>query len=187
VSDEAFQVWAEVLLAVPESRMLLKNSELNHPEARARVTGKFTRAGVAAERLILLGGSRWEDHMAVFNQVDIALDTFPQGGGVTTLEGILMGVPLITLRRPTFAGRTGASFLTTLNLDDWIAHTPAQYVQIAMQKAQDVAGLARLRGQLRHHLMNSALGNGGAYAGLVEVEYRRLWRNWCDARDVSAV
>ena len=180
VTEETYRAWAEVLLAVPGSRMMFKNHEMDHARARERVTGYFTRAGVAAERLIFRGRTKWEEHLAAFNQIDIALDTFPQGGGVTTLEGLLMGVPLITLCWPTFAGRTGKSILTALGLPDWVAETPEQYVEIARQKAQDIQALDSLRRQLRDRLKSSVIGDTRGYARIVEQEYRSLWRNWCE-------
>lgn len=182
VTDETYQAWAAVLLAVPGSRMLFKNHEMKHSEARARVTERFTRFGVAPERLLFMEWTPWEAHMDAFNRIDIALDTFPQGGGVTSLEGISMGVPLITLCWPTFAGRTGKSILTVLGLSDWVAETPEQFVEIAKQKAQDIAALAELRGQLRSRLRSSILGDTHAYVRVVEQEYLQLWREWCDSR-----
>ena len=139
----------------------------------------FTGAGIAAGRITLLGGTPWQEHMAAFDRVDISLDPFPQGGGVTTLEGLSMGVPVVTLLRPVFSGRVSASFLTTLDMADWIAETPGQYIEIARQKARDISGLAALRQQLRARFMSSVLGDTRAYAGAVEREYRQLWREWC--------
>lgn len=185
VTDETYRAWAAVLLAVPGSRMLFKNAEMDHQSARERVTGYFIRAGVEAERLIFQGRTRWDEHMAAFNQIDIALDTFPQGGGVTTLEGISMGVPLVTLRWPTFGGRMGASILGVLGLSDWVAETPEQYVEIARQKAQDIAALAELKGQLRGRLKSSIVGDTRAYARIVEQEYLKLWHEWCASRALN--
>ncbi len=187
VTDETYRAWAEVLLAVPGSRMLFKNAEMDHESARARVTGYFTRAGVDAERLIFLGRTRWDEHMAAFNQIDIALDTFPQGGGVTTLEGISMGVPLVTLRWPTFGGRMGASILGVMGLSDWVAETPAQFVEIARRKAQDIDELARLRSGLRERLRSSIVGDTKAYARVVEQEYLKLWHEWCEKQSPDEV
>ena len=164
---------------MPGSRIVLKAGELEDAGIRARVTGYFTRAGVAPERLSLLGKTSWYEHMTAFNLVDISLDTFPQGGGVTTLEGLLMGVPVVTLRWPTLSGRTSASILTTLCLTDWIAETPEQYVEIAVRKAQDILALAELRQQMRSRFMSSVIGDADAYARVVEREYRQLWREWC--------
>ncbi len=179
VTEQTWQTWANVLLSVPNSCMLFKNAEMDHAVARARVEGYFQRAGVAIDRLIFHGRTGWTDHMAVFNQVDICLDTFPQGGGVTTLEGLMMGVPVITLHSPTFVGRTGVSILNVLGLVDWIAESSEQYVAIAMQKASDISALAELRAQLRSRLTSSIIGDTVAYAKVVEQEYLSLWQAWC--------
>lgn len=185
VSEQAFSLWAQVLLAIPGSRLILKSAELKDPDTRDRVAGHFIRAGIDAERVTMLGKSSWHEHMATFNQVDIALDPFPHGGGVTTLEGLKMGIPVVTLRWPTIPGRLSASFLTTLGLCDWVAETPQQYVDIAIQKAQDLVALSALRNTLRGTLDASVIGDCAAYANIVEQEYRQLWRRWCARQEVQ--
>ena len=179
VSAEAYRAWAEVLLAVPRSRLILKAGELNNASVRERVAGHFTQAGVAADRIIMLGKTSWYKHTQTYNQIDIALDPFPQGGGVTALEGLMMGVPMITLRWPTIAGRISASILTTLGLPDWIAETQKEYVKLAIQKASDLQSQAKLRQQLRGFFTSSVIGDQAAYARVVEKEYRQLWQEWC--------
>jgi predicted O-linked N-acetylglucosamine transferase (SPINDLY family) len=178
ISAEAYRTWAQVLQAIPGSRMLLKTPELDCSDSRDRILGCFTQAGIDPARITLLGGSSWPDHMAVFNAVDISLDPYPHGGGVTALEGLMMGVPVVTLRWPTIPGRVSASILTTLGLSDWIAETPQQYVEIATRKAGDLKALAELRQQLRPRFLSSIIGDTTAYARVVEQEYRKLWREW---------
>ena len=97
-----------------------------------------------------------------------------------------MGVPIITLCWPHFGGRTGASLLTVLGLTDWIAETTEQYVEIAIQKAKDIASLAELRAGLRQRLMTSIICDANAYARAVEREYRQLWREWCASQKTAA-
>ena len=178
VSDKAYRAWAEVLLAVPHSRLVMKAAELDDAASRERVAGHFTKAGVAADRIIMRGGTSWGEHVQAYNQIDLALDPFPHGGGVTTLEGLMMGVPVITLRWPTIAGRVSASIMTVLGLTDWIAETQEEYVALAIQKAKDVRSLAALRQQLRSRV-TSVIGDQEAYARNVEQEYRVLWQRWC--------
>lgn len=178
VSDDAFKAWAQVLLSIPSSRMVLKTKELDDASTRARVLEHFTREGVDPGRITMLGATSWLDHMSAFNQVDISLDPFPHGGGVTTLEGLMMGIPVITLRWHTLVGRISASILTTLGLTDWIAETPEQYIELAIQKAHDLVALARLRGQMRDIFTGSVIGNPQAYAQAVEKEYRQLWQEY---------
>jgi protein O-GlcNAc transferase len=179
VSAEAYRVWAEVMLAVPRSRLILKTGELDDAAVRERVVGHFTKVGVAADRIIMRGKTSWYEHVQAYNQIDIALDPFPHGGGVTALEGLMMGVPVITLRWPTVVGRLSASIMTTLGLTDWIAETQEQYVELAIQKATDLQSLAELRQQLRGIFTSSVMGDQVAYARAVEQEYRQLWREWC--------
>ena len=183
ISDEAYRAWAQVLLAVPNSRMVLKTRELTDAGTRVRVMENFTREGIAPERITLLGKTSWHDHVAAFNQIDMTLDPFPHGGGVTTLEGLMMGVPVVTLRWPTLVGRLSASILTTLKLTDWIAETPEQYVEIAVNKARGLESLTELRQQLRALLTSSIIGDTKAYVAEVEREYRTLWREWCDLQN----
>ncbi len=181
-SDEAFKAWARVLLATPGSRMVLKTVELDDAGTRDQVAARFIEAGVDPERITLLGKTSWHDHMAAFNQIDIALDPFPHGGGVTALEGLMMGIPVVTLRWPTLVGRLSASILTTLGLTDWIAETPEQYVELAVRKAQDIAALAALRGQMREIFTTSVIGDQQAYVRAVEQEYRQLWREYVQSK-----
>jgi protein O-GlcNAc transferase len=95
-------------------------------------------------------------------------------------------VPVVTLRWHTIAGRLSASVLTTLDLCDWIAETPEQYVRIAVQKAHELNALAELRKQLRGKLMASVIGDGKAYVTVVEREYRQLWQQWCTQQNCVA-
>jgi predicted O-linked N-acetylglucosamine transferase (SPINDLY family) len=178
VSEQAYGAWAQVLLALPGSRLLLKTPELDDAANRERVLGHFTQAGVEAERIILQGKTDWNEHMQAYGRVDIALDPFPHGGGITTLEGLMMGVPVVTLCWPSIAGRLSASIVTVLGLSDWIAQTQEDYVRLAVQKAADVQGLAALRGRLRG-IVSSVLGDQQAYVRSVEAEYRQLWQRWC--------
>ncbi len=185
VTDETFALWARVLRAVPGSTFLMKTPDLDTPLARNRVLGKFAEGGIGPERLVLKGKTSWRDHVLAYNEVDIALDPFPQAGGVTTLEGLAMGVPVVTLRWPTISGRVSASYLTSLDMTDWIAATQDDYVEIAVRKAGDLRALAAVRAGLRARMDASVIGRSSAYVALAEHEFRALWRDWCAARPGS--
>src|SRR5277367_3561921 len=178
VTDATIALWSRVLQAIPDSRLILKTGELDDDATRTHVIERLVRAGIDATRVELQGKTSWEAHMAAFNQIGIALDPFPQGGGITTLEGLLMGIPAITLRWPTIAGRISATILTTLDLTDWIAESEDAYVALAVGKALDREALAALRGTLRERFKRSVLGDAKAYVRIVETQYRELWRAW---------
>ncbi len=181
-SDQTFAAWARVLGALPHSRFMMKTPELDEPSARDRVLRRFAEAGIGPERLILRGKTSWREHMLAFNEVDIALDPFPQSGGVTTLESLAMGVPMVTLKWPTVSGRASASLLTALNMTDWIAATQDEYAEIAVSKARNLQELAAVRLGLRARMDASVIGRKEAYVATAEREFRALWRAWCAAQ-----
>ena len=178
VSDPTITLWSRVLQAIPDSRLMLKSVELDDQSTRIGITERLVQAGIDTDRIAMRGETNWAMHMAAFNDIDIALDTFPQSGGMTTLDGLLMGIPVVTLRWPTITGRSSASILTTLGLTDWIAETEDEYVALAVSKVRDIETLAALRSTLRERFKGSLLGDAKAYVKIVEGEYRGLWRTW---------
>ncbi len=180
VSDESFSVWARVLREVPGSRFLIKSAEMDNAVIRQRLLGNFAAAGIDQERIIAVGRTPRQDHLMAFNRVDIALDSFPHGGGVTTLEGLMMGVPVVTLKWPTIVGRLSATILTALGMTDWISATPDEYVEIAVRKAANRDELGQLRRGLRARLNASVIGDTTSYVAAVEQEYTALWKQWCE-------
>ena len=178
-SEGAYLAWAKILQAVPDSRMIFKTPALDDVTTGTRIKDRFAGMGVDPARIMLLGNTSRDAHMAAFNLIDIALDPFPHGGGVSALEGLVMGVPVLTLCWPTLAGRVSTSIATNLGLTDWIAYSPEQYVELAIEKASDLQSLAGLRQNLRGVFLSSVLGDQAAYVGAVEREYRQLWQEWC--------
>jgi predicted O-linked N-acetylglucosamine transferase (SPINDLY family) len=139
------------------------------------------------ERVTLLDDSDRAGHFAAYQTIDVALDPFPHGGGMTTLDALWMGVPVVTWRGRTISSRLAAASLTALGLVDLIAHDRESYVGLAIEQARDLSALARLRADLRARVAGSVIGNPQRYAHAVESAYRTMWRDWCaSGRDYSA-
>jgi predicted O-linked N-acetylglucosamine transferase (SPINDLY family) len=107
--------------------------------------------------------------------VDLILDTFPFPGGTTTCEALVMGVPTVTLAGDRLIGRQGASLLSAAGLADWVAHSPQQFVQIAVARANDLPALAALRASLRDRVLASPLFDAPRFARNLEDA---LWGMW---------
>jgi predicted O-linked N-acetylglucosamine transferase (SPINDLY family) len=90
-----------------------------------------------------------------------------------------MGVPVVTCAGPTIPSRLAAASLTGLGLTDFIAPDLDSYVALAIDRARDIAGLARLRASLRNRLAGSQFGDPLRYARAVEIAYRTMWQRWC--------
>jgi predicted O-linked N-acetylglucosamine transferase (SPINDLY family) len=182
VSDAALTVWARILDGCPGSRLLLKDRLFSDPAQRQRVVERLAGFGIAAARVDIRGATDRPAHLATYREVDLALDPFPQNGGITSLEGLWMGVPAVTRLGATVAGRITASILSALDMADLIARGDDDYVALALARAADPDGLAALRAGLRARLAASPVGNAALYVGAVERAYREAWRHWCATR-----
>jgi protein O-GlcNAc transferase len=180
INSAVIKVWAEILRAVPNSRLILKAEGLGQPEARERVISLFLKSGIGSERLLLHGHIPvFRDHLSIYGQADMALDTFPYNGTTTTCEALWMGVPVITLAGRSHAGRVGVSLLTRLGLEDLIAEGPQQYIEQAVRLANDGARLQEISGQLRERLSKSSVTDARLVTQSIEEAYRAMWRDYC--------
>ncbi len=177
IGDEVIRIWARVLHAVPGSRLLLKSRQLADPDLRARLAGVFADYGIAPKRLDLRG--RIADraaHLALYREVDVALDTFPYNGTTTTCEALWMGVPVVTLEGKLHAGRVGVSLLERAGLGDCVARSAEEYVAIATRLAKRRPAPA----ELRRKIAASPLTDATTFAEALEATWRKIWSRWCD-------
>jgi len=187
VSDPCVALWARVLHAVPGSRLLVKNKGFHSADVQSHFRLRFARLGIAEHRLLLhaLTPSSF-DHLDLYNQVDIALDTFPYTNTTTTCETLLMGVPLITLTGPTHGFRVGETLLTAVGLPELIARSEEEFLCKAALLATDLHTLASMRRTMRQRLLSSPLCDGLTYVRHhVEPMFRQKWNLLCDGRPPS--
>ncbi|MBD90732.1 MAG: hypothetical protein CL940_10365, partial [Deltaproteobacteria bacterium] len=172
VTDEVLACWAGVVKAVPGSRLLLKAYQLENAGACEHVLKVLQSHGVEAERVILEGwAAGFDDHLAQYHRVDLALDPFPYNGTTTTLEALWMGVPTITRAGDRHAGRVGASLMTHVGLKGFIADSDQRYAALAAYLASDLERLARLRKSTRQALFASGLCDGDRFTRELERSY----------------
>ncbi|MGF7212262.1 putative O-linked N-acetylglucosamine transferase (SPINDLY family) [Skermanella aerolata] len=179
LSDETLVLWARVLEAVPESRLVLNTKELACPVLRERVAGRFAGLGIGADRLDLRPGGSHVEMLAAYGDVDVALDPMPYSGGLTTLEALWMGVPVVTLPGRRFCARHSLSHVTVLGYPEWVASDPDGYVRIVAGLAQHTGYLEELRAGMRARMAASPLCDGAAFTRDLEAAYREMWRQYC--------
>jgi len=179
IGEATAEAWGRILAAVPGSRLLLKDPTLDDGVARAEVMARLARHGVAASRIETRGRTARREHLANFADVDLALDPFPQNGGVSTFEAIHMGIPVVSLLGTTLPGRSSASILSAIGLSDWVARTTDEYVGLAIGKAATRTALADFRLGLRQQLLSSETGDPARYTAAVASAFRTIWQRWC--------
>jgi predicted O-linked N-acetylglucosamine transferase (SPINDLY family) len=176
VNKPVLQLWARILQSVPGARLVLQSPAGAHQGAAIAL---FADAGVTPDRIEFAPMLPFRDYLARYHDLDLCLDPFPFCGGTTTMDALWMGAPVITLAGRTAVGRGGVSILSNLGLTELIAHTPEQYVAIAVAWGQDWHRLAKVRAGLRQRMKASPLADGRRYAADVEAALRRMWKDWC--------
>jgi predicted O-linked N-acetylglucosamine transferase (SPINDLY family) len=177
VTPDALQAWAEILLRVPRSRLILRADMTD--SLRQRLLETFARHGVAADRLELVNRLPRQQYLELIQRMDIALDPFPFNGHTTTCDCLWQGVPVVTLSGQTYASRFGGSGLAAMQLHELIADSRDAYLEIAAALGNDLPRLAHLRSTLRDRMAASPLLDFGGFTQNLETEYQRMWRRWC--------
>jgi protein O-GlcNAc transferase len=180
INDQVLDLWAQVLLAVDKSRLILLT-----PAGWVwdNLLNRFRERGIASDRLERVDHQPRPEYLRFYHRIDIGLDTLPYNGHTTSLDSFWMGVPVITLPGSTVVGRAGFSQLSNLNLSELVADTPKRFVEIAMQLAGDLFRLMELRSNLRKRMQNSPLMDAPRFARNVEVAYRQMWQTWCERKN----
>ncbi len=179
MNDAVVAVWARILQSVPNSRLLLKARQLHDPVVCERTLRRFMSLGIAPDRLLLNGTlSSSDDHLAAYNKVDIALDTFPYPGVTTSVEALWMGVPVLSLRGDRFLSRTAGSIAHNAGLPDWVAADEDDYVAKAVTFTSDLERLGALRAGLRQQVLASPLFDAPRFARNFEDALWGMWKNY---------
>jgi protein O-GlcNAc transferase len=177
MTDQVIELWSGVLLAVNGSKLYLKSRQLGDEFVRIPLIEKFNSLGIKSERLILEGVTySREDHLACYNRVDIALDTFPYNGVTTTAEALWMGVPVLTLIGDRFISRNGLTILNNCDLSEWIAKDGADFIQKATYFTQDINALAARRKTQRQQVLKSPLFDSITFARHFEDAILQMWQ-----------
>lgn len=180
INAQVIAAWAEVMNAVPGSRLLLIAFDLGDTNVRTRIASTFASHGISALRLDFRGKCPRAELLAAYNDIDIALDTFPYSGGLTTLEALWMGVPVVTKADgDRFASRHSVTHLTAVGLLECVADDAADYVARAVALAANASRRSVLRETLRDQMRTSPACDGAAFTQALERAYRIMWQRLC--------
>ena len=173
------KLWGEILARVADARLVIVG--VVDERTGEDLFRDLEKAGVMRERITMVPYVTIEEYYQWFARVDIALDTMPFSGGTTTCDALYLGAPVITLPAARSWSRSAASILSTMGLQECIAESAQDYVQRAVQLAQNPVRIAQLRKSLRQNMINSPLMDQRLFARDMDNAFRSMWRAWCSA------
>ncbi len=185
INEPTIALWSRVIKEVPGSRLLLRSSIGNAAVADRMIEG-FKSQGLTDEQLVVERAVKnYEEHLASYGLLDIALDPFPYNGGTTTTEALFMGVPVLTRHGDRFVAHLGETNIQSAGMPEWVAYGDDEFVAKAKAFASDVAALDKIRQGLRPRVLNSRLFNPKDFARDIEEAFRGMWQKWCAQQGVK--
>ncbi len=150
INDDVINVWSQILKSVPNSKLILKS---NLKKDYSRIKKIFKENKIEENILFYEKAYPVENHLKLYKNIDIALDTFPYNGVTTSFEAIWMGVPVLTMKGYNFNSRCGESINKNLKLDYLIAKNVKEYISKAVELAENTDKLV----EIRDHIFSNAI------------------------------
>ncbi len=180
ITERVIELWSRLLLAVPESTLLLKSAAFASKDVQQAYRERFDKHGVAGKRIIFRGRTPHEEMLAEYGDIDVALDTFPYNGGLTTCEALWMGTPVIALRGNRIISRQSACMLDSVGLPGFVADREEEFVAIGQYWANHRAELHDLRRGLRSRMARSPLTDAAGHTREIEENFTRIWNRYIE-------
>ena len=179
IRKQTLALWAGVLHALPEAKLLLEDSAIRQEETHRRILTVLAGHGIEGKRVEFVPYIRGhERHMVLYDRLDIALDTVPFNSGTTAYDALWMGVPLVGLEGDWVGGRMGSGILTAFGQPQWIAQDAAQYAAIVVALARDVEGRRAMRRTQRARMAAGPLCDAKAMTTALEDAFVAMYNRW---------
>ena len=170
ISPTCARLWAAVLDAIPNSRLLLS---VAGGDPRGTLRRRLAELGLPPDRIdVEEKATTRRDYLERYGRIDVALDTFPFNGITTTCDALWMGVPVVSLAGPTSVSRAGRSILSAAGLQEFATPTPDEFVSAAVALTESPDALRALRAAMRERLRESALCDAVTFTAGLEDAFR---------------
>ena len=174
VTDSILSAWQKILSCLPKSRLILKHKIFNSKEGCSIVKRRLKNLQFDLKSIEMRGFSA--NYLEDYRDIDIALDTFPYTGGITTCEALYMGVPVISLYGQRHGTRFGYSILNNVGIGELAVDTLSKYVDCTILLAKDFDTISVLHKNLRLMMKNSPLMDSSNYVSELEEKFCKILR-----------
>jgi predicted O-linked N-acetylglucosamine transferase (SPINDLY family) len=176
VGTATLRLWAMTMNAIPQSKLLLKDNKATDRYVQQRILAELLTHGIAAERVEFVARvPDWAAHMALYDRLDIALDSVPLNSATTAFDALWMGVPMVAIEGDWMGGRMTSTILKALGKPEWVARDADEYVAKVTALAKDVEGRKALRAGQRALMAQSRLCDAQELSRLLEVAFAEMF------------
>jgi predicted O-linked N-acetylglucosamine transferase (SPINDLY family) len=180
LNENTLFLWSKILKNVPDSKILFNNYTYQDSRVRNFLHSVFEKNNIKKNRILIENGGNREKILKDYNKIDILLDTYPYGGGTTSLEAAWMCVPILTISGANFVSRGATSVNQSLGMSDWNCNNGAEYLEKAIKFSNDVNSLEKLKYELIVKRMNNKIFDNVFYARNFYSLMREVWNKYLE-------
>tara|TARA_B110000483_G_scaffold43683_1_gene54546 strand:- start:456 stop:2138 length:1683 start_codon:yes stop_codon:yes gene_type:complete len=154
INNDVVEAWSKILKQVSDSKLILKSSIKKDTD---KLKELFKKHDVAESVTFHERSDSFEEHLNLYKEIDIALDTFPYNGVTTSFEAIWMSVPVLTMKGFNFNSRCGESINKNIDMNCLIAENKNDYIFKAVELSKNTKKLISIRKEIFENVASSAL------------------------------
>jgi predicted O-linked N-acetylglucosamine transferase (SPINDLY family) len=139
---------------------------------------EFQRRGLDPNRLIFAKRVNFQEHLARQKAADLFLDTLPYNAHTTASDALWAGLPVLTCKGESFAGRVGASLLNAIGLPELVTHTEAEYEALAIELATNPIKLKLIKEKLERNQMTTPLFDTPNFTKNIEKAFTMMYERY---------
>ena len=173
ISKNISNLWVEILEKVPNSVLWLISKNENFVN---NFINEFKKKSISQERIIFSKPISVDEHLVRIKFADLFLDTFPYNAHTTCSDSIWAGVPVLTKRGKSFHSRVATSLLKTSGLEELITYSNKEYIDKAVQIANDENYLKSLKQKLISSKDTNPLFDSESYTKKLEQVYEIVFK-----------
>jgi len=181
ISFDNIKIWSEILKQVDNSIFIFSSKTFKDIQSKEYFRSCLIKCGVDPTKLDLRDDMKRDDFLKTYDEIDIALDPFPYTGSSTTVEALMLGVPVITLEGNKWAARMTSTVLKACKADELIAYNKEEYIKKAVELASNPEKINYYRKNLQRKVLESSM-NIETHSKNFEKALLDIWQNYCTIR-----
>jgi predicted O-linked N-acetylglucosamine transferase (SPINDLY family) len=179
-NPETIRLQLQVLKAVPNSYLSIQG--LSDAKSVEKLFFKIAEEeGINYERLKILPLYPTGIYRANLRIADVVLDTYPFTGGMTTLDVLWMGIPLVTKVGQQWSSRNSYTLMVNAGISEGIAWSDEEYIDWGIKLGKDEQLRRKVIAKLDESRKNSPIWNARQFTKNVENAYRQMWQIYCES------
>jgi protein O-GlcNAc transferase len=144
-------IFAEIARSAPDAQLLFFRPSVTALSSflEARIAKEFEAAGLnAKDHVRFVRWLNFHEYHFLLRHADVLLDTIGFSGYNTAVQAIECGLPVVTREGRYLRGRLASGVLRRMDLQELIAETKSEYVNLVVKLATDVLYQAHIRDEI---------------------------------------